>query len=260
MREAGSMGFDVPTVKMNSLRRTPSVETAIDQGLVQVELQPVIDLATGRTFGYESLARCKLEALASPAQLFATAIEQGSLAKLGRELRRRSVEAMQGAAVKDVTLFLNLHPAELDLQDVASAGDPLATYPGKIVIEVPESSPILRYRFASTNLDTLRRRGAQIALDDFGAGYSNFGYIAQLNPDIVKLDRELIAGVRVHSKQWKLIQSLNALCGAQGATVIAEGVETRDELAAVIAAGIPLAQGYYLGRPSVTGTSTWTPS
>ncbi|MFT3697154.1 MAG: EAL domain-containing protein [Kofleriaceae bacterium] len=254
------MGFEVPTVKLTALSRMPSVTTAIEMGLVGVDLQPVIDLTTGRTFGYEALARCKLESLATPAQLFASAIEQGSLGELGRELRKKSIQAVASAAVKNATLFLNVHPSELDLQDIASTMDPIASYAGKVVIEVPEASPILRYRFASTNLDTLRSRGAQIALDDFGAGYSNFGYIAQLAPHYVKLDRELIAGVRTHSRQWKLIQSLNALCMAQGATVIAEGIETRDELAAVISAGIPLAQGYYLGRPSVTGTSTWTPS
>lgn len=254
------MGFDVPTVKLAALARMPSVETAIEMGLVGVELQPIIDLASGRTYGYEAFARCKLESLASPAQLFASAIEQGTLGRLGRELRQKAIHGMAAAAAKNVTLFLNLHPSELDLPEIASVADPIAAYTGKLVIEVPEASPILRYRHASANLDMLRRRGAQIAIDDFGAGNSNFGYIAQLAPDIVKLDRELVAGVRIHSRQFRLLESLSSLCRAQGATVVAEGVETRDELEAVVAAGIPLAQGYYLGRPSVTGTSTWTPS
>src|SRR5664279_2725075 len=79
-----------------------SVDAAIANGQVYVDLQPVVELATGRIHGYEALARCKLEALATPLQLFATAIAQGALDRLGRELRRQSVIAANGA-----TLFLN---------------------------------------------------------------------------------------------------------------------------------------------------------
>ena len=249
------MGFDGPTVRLPKLARTPSVDSAIESGQVYVDLQPVVELSTGRVHGYEALARCKIEGLASPVQMFATAIEQGALHRLGRELRRLSVKAANGA-----TLFLNVHPMELDSQELVSVDDPIAKHAGKLVLEVPEASPLLRYRYSMSNLDTLRARGVEIALDDFGAGYSNFGYISQLDPEIVKIDRELIAGVKLHSRQHKLLSSLAALCMAQGAVVVAEGIETREELVAVIAAGIPLAQGYFLGRPSLTGASTWTPS
>jgi len=219
-----------------------SVDAAIANGQVYVDLQPVVELATGRIHGYEALARCKLEALATPLQLFATAIAQGALDRLGRELRRQSVIAANGA-----TLFLNVHPSD----DLTHDEDPIAAHAGRLVLDVQEASPIL---------EPLRERGIEIALDDFGTGYSNFGSIAELDPELVKLDREVIAGVRIHSRRHQLLTSLASLCMAQGAVVVAEGVETRDELLAVMAAGIPLAQGYYLGRPSLTGASTWTPS
>lgn len=237
------MGFEVPTEKPK-LACVPSVDAAIEHGDVYVDLQPVVELATGRIHGFEALARCKLEALASPLQLFATAIAQGALDRLGRELRRQSVIAANGA-----TLFLNVHPAELDSDDLADDEDPISAHAGRLVLEVQEASSIL---------ETLRERGIEIALDDFGTGYSNFGSIAELDPELVKLDREVIAGVRIHSRRHQLLTSLAAMCMAQGAVVVAEGVETHDELMAVMAAGIPLAQGYYLGRPSLTGASTWT--
>src|SRR5664279_5390455 len=214
-----------------------SVDAAIANGQVYVDLQPVVELATGRIHGYEALARCKLEALATPLQLFATAIAQGALDRLGRELRRQSVIAANGA-----TLFLNVHPSD----DLTHDEDPIAAHAGRLVLDVQEASPIL---------EPLRERGIEIALDDFGTGYSNFGSIAELDPELVKLDREVIAGVRIHSRRHQLLTSLASLCMAQGAVVVAEGVETHDELLAVMAAGIPLAQGYYLGRPSLTGAS-----
>ncbi|MEO8840427.1 MAG: EAL domain-containing protein [Kofleriaceae bacterium] len=220
-----------------------SVDAAIANGQVYVDLQPVVELATGRIHGYEALARCTVEALASPLRMLAIASEQGALQRLGRELRRRSVRAVKGAK-----LFLNVHPA--DAQALADDEDPIAAHDGKLVLEVLEPSAAL---------ETLRGRGVEIALDDFGAGSTNFGSMAELAPELVKLDREVIAGVRIHSRRHTLLTSLAALCRARGATVVAEGIETHDELIAVMAAGIPLAQGYYLGRPSLTGASTWTP-
>ncbi len=253
MRLGGALTLgDFYTSKMTRLVRPPSVEDAINTGQIFVHLQPVLELKTGRIYGYEALARCRVEQIASPLHLFAAAQEQHAITKLGRELRRQSVEAAKGA-----TLFLNVHPWELDDQDIVAADDPIAKHTGKLVIEIPEGSPLLRYRFSDTNLKTLRSQGHAMALDDFGAGYSNFAYIAQLQPEIVKLDRELVAGATVGSRQQTLLRSLNELCRAQGAIVVAEGIETQDELDAVMASGIQLAQGYYLGRPSMTGAAIW---
>ncbi len=243
---------DFSTAKMTRLVKPPSVEDAIDRGQIFVHLQPVLELSTGRVYGYEALARCKVAQIASPLHLFAAAQEQHAITKLGRELRRQSVDAVKGA-----TLFLNVHPWELDDQDIVEDEDPIAKHTGKLVIEIPEGSPLLRYRFSDTNLKTLRERGHTIALDDFGAGYSNIAYIAQLQPEFVKLDRELIAGVTNGSPQATLLHSLNDLCRAQGAVVVAEGIETQEELDVVIGSGIELAQGYFLGRPSMTGAAIW---
>ncbi|MEO8554009.1 MAG: EAL domain-containing protein, partial [Kofleriaceae bacterium] len=177
------------------------------------------------------------------------------LLRLGHELRRLAVAAVAGAR-----LFFELHPCALEDDAIVRDDDPLTAHPGELVLEVPGALPLQRYRRASANLATLRARGDRIALDDFGAGAANCGYIAQLAPELVKFDRELIAGLALHSRQFRLLASLNALCMAQGAQVIAEGVETAAELAAVIAAGIPYAQGCYLGPPSATGAAAWTPS
>jgi EAL domain-containing protein (putative c-di-GMP-specific phosphodiesterase class I) len=221
-----------------------SVDAAIANGQIYVDLQPVVELATGRIHGYEALARCTVGSLSSPLQLLAAALAQGALHRLGRELRRQAVLSVKGA-----TLFLNVHPAELDAPDLAE--HPITSHDGRLVLEVQETS---------AGLEALRGRGIAIALDAFGVGSSDFRSMAELAPELVKLDREVIAGVRIHSRRHTLLTSLAALCTSRGAMVVAEGVETHDELLAVMAAGIPLAQGYYLGRPSLTGASTWTPS
>jgi EAL domain-containing protein (putative c-di-GMP-specific phosphodiesterase class I) len=99
-------------------------------------------------------------------------------------------------------------------------------------------------------LAELRNRGVMLAVDDLGAGYSNLKYIADLEPEVVKLDRELIAGLLPDSRQFRLIASIVALCHSMDAQVIAEGVETEAELEAVTELGVDFVQGYVFGRPA----------
>jgi EAL domain-containing protein (putative c-di-GMP-specific phosphodiesterase class I) len=241
------------TTKMTELGQA-SVDTLIQMNLVYVDLQPIVDLKTGEAYAQEALCRCHVKEMASPLRLLGAAVEQGSIGRLGRDLRARATRAAGRQR-----LFLNVHPDELDEEYLANGDDPIFTYEGTVVLEVPESAPLVRYRYANATLATLRDRGMRVALDDFGAGYSNLGYIVNLAPEYVKIDRELIAGVTAGSKQQTLLASLNDLCVAQGARVIAEGIETQAELEAIQATGIAFAQGYYLGRPSPTGAVVWKP-
>lgn len=241
------------TTKMTELGQA-SVESLMQLDMIYVALQPIVDVRTGDAFAQEALCRCHVKEMASPLRLLAAAVEQGAIGKLGRDLRARASRAAAGRR-----LFLNVHPDELDEEYLSNGDDPIFEYSGEVVLEIPESAPLVRYRYAHSTLATLRQRGMTVALDDFGAGYSNIGYIVNLAPEFVKIDRELIAGVTSGSRQHRLLASLNSLCEAQGARVIAEGIETEGELRAVQEAGIPYAQGYYLGRPSAYGEVTWRP-
>jgi EAL domain-containing protein (putative c-di-GMP-specific phosphodiesterase class I) len=98
-------------------------------------------------------------------------------------------------------------------------------------------------------LAEIRAKGVRIAVDDLGAGYSNLKYIADLAPEIVKIDRGLVAGLSQHSRLHRLVTSIVQLCTEQGARVVAEGIETAEELRAVLATGAHFAQGYFLARP-----------
>ncbi len=107
-------------------------------------------------------------------------------------------------------------------------------------------------------LGELRKKGMRLAIDDFGAGFSNIKYISDLTPDIVKLDRKLISGVKEGSRQFRLLESVVRLCKDMGARVVAEGIETPPELVLVERAGVDLCQGYLLGRPdSDPRADTW---
>jgi EAL domain-containing protein (putative c-di-GMP-specific phosphodiesterase class I) len=110
--------------------------------------------------------------------------------------------------------------------------------------------PLSHFEQCHGVLAEIRARGILLAVDDLGAGYSNLKYIEELNPQVVKLDRQLVAGVRRNSRQEKLVRSIIRLCHDMDAKVVAEGIETLDELAAARDAGADYCQGYLLARPS----------
>jgi EAL domain-containing protein (putative c-di-GMP-specific phosphodiesterase class I) len=220
------------------------ISTGIDEGQVFIAFQPVIDLTTHRVFGYEALVRSNLEGLTSPLDLIGAACGDGSMGKVGRSLRRLAVEGCP-----HFPLFLNLHPAEFAQPWLVRPDDAIGDHERDVFLEVTESVPLSHYEHCHSVLKEIRNRGAKIAIDDLGAGYSNLKYIADLNPEIVKIDRELVKDIRRNTRLHSLVTSIVRMCTSLGAQVVAEGIETRTELNAVIDTGARYGQGYYLGRP-----------
>ena len=159
-----------------------------------------------------------------------------------------------------LNLFVNIHPDEFNEGWLVRPDDPIFSHDELVFMEITESVPLSHYRFCHSVLRELRSRGAKLAVDDLGAGYSNLKYIADLEPEVVKLDRELVAGLRIGSRQHTLVRSIVGMCEAQNALVVAEGIETADELRAVIDAGAHYVQGFYLARPAFPPPkSNWKP-
>ncbi len=222
-----------------------SVREIVEAGEVYIAFQPIVDLANARTFGYEALARSTSPEYPGPPHLLAAAIKSAFIGQLGRELRRLAVENCP-----DYPLFLNVHPDEFNEGWLVRPDDALALHERQVYLEITESVPISHYRYCHSALKEIRSRGIKIAVDDLGAGYSNLKYIVDLHPEVVKLDRELIAGLTRDSRLYKLVASIVELCRVQGAKVVAEGIETATELTAVMEAGAHYGQGYFLARPN----------
>lgn len=209
-------------------------------------MQPIVDIATRKTFAYEALLRSRNKLFEGPLPVLRAAIEQHCLGELGRALRKMAMEA-----APTTNLFLNIHPNEFDEGWLVRPDDPIFSHDADIFLEITESVPLSHFRLCHSVLKELRGRGAFLVVDDLGAGYSNLKYIADLQPEIVKLDRELIMNIDRQPRLQRLIRSLSRLCVDMGAKVVAEGVETIDEFKAVIDAGVHYAQGYLLARPGL---------
>ena len=230
-----------------------AIRRVLDNREVRCVYQPVVNLRTHEIFAYEALARSKSPDFEGPLDLFAAAVAHSCTGELGRMLREISLED-----VPDHKLFVNIHPAELNEKWLVQPNDPLFQHSQEIYLEITESIPLSHYHLCQSILTEVRDRGVHLVVDDLGAGYSNLKYIADLYPRVVKLDRGLIAGLKIGTRLYKLVSAIVVLCRDLGAMVVAEGIETVDELQAVIAAGAHFGQGYLLARPAFPLPSvTW---
>lgn len=222
-----------------------SVEEVLDAGELQIAYQPLVDLDRKCVFGYEALLRSAAEEYKGPLEVIAAAVETRFMGKLGRALRKMSVD---GAGSWPV--FLNIHPNEFAEGWLVRPDDSITVAESDIYLEITESVPLTHYTHCHSVLAEIRRRDVKVAVDDLGAGYSNLKYIADLAPEVVKLDRELVANLHNQKRLHRLVSSIVDLCRAQGARVVAEGIETYDELSAVIDTGAHYGQGFFLARPN----------
>jgi EAL domain-containing protein (putative c-di-GMP-specific phosphodiesterase class I) len=221
-----------------------AIRRVIEQREVRIVYQPVVDLKTREIFAYEALARPTTPEFDGPLALFAAAVEHSCTGELGRLLRQLAIDDCPNHK-----LFVNIHPAELNEKWLVQPNDPIFQHAHDIYLEITESIPLSHFRLCQSILSEVRGRGVHLVVDDLGAGYSNLKYIVDLDPRVVKLDRGLIAGLSSGSRLYKLVSSVVALCRDLGALVVAEGIETEEELEAVIAAGAHYGQGYLLARP-----------
>ncbi len=208
--------------------------------------QPVVDLARARVAGYEALAR--FPGTAGPEVWFAAAADAGVAAELEALAVHKALATVPDLPA-DTFLAVNVSPHLLGTRPVQQA---LAGRPDlrRVVVELtgPTAAPdpgALRVQVAA-----LRARGALVALDDTGSGWAGLQQLAALRPQLVKLDRSLVSGADTDPVRTALAGMVGDLAGRIDAWLLAEGVETRGELAAFCRLGVPLAQGWLLGRPA----------
>ena len=206
--------------------------------------QPIVDLKRRRIFAYEALVRPQLHS--SPPALIADAARQGKLGLLGRTLRQASIDGCP-----DHPLFINIHPDELLEHFLVQTDDPIFNHGKDVYLELTEAVPLQRLDLCAQMLQEIQARGVQLVVDDLGSGYSNLRYLADLKPRVVKLDRELVTGLQPGTRRFTLVRGLVDLCSELEARVVAECIETPEELAAAIEAGCHLGQGYVLARPAL---------
>jgi EAL domain-containing protein (putative c-di-GMP-specific phosphodiesterase class I) len=212
---------------------------------LHVVFQPIVELATGELLAAEALVRCRRRGLENPVTLFELAESERACGYLGNLIRQVAF-----SLVRDVPLFVNVHPQELGSRWLERPDDPLQNQERPVYMEITESAVFEYFDLCMSVAREVRvRSGVRIVVDDLGAGYSNLKRIVDLEPDVVKLDRDLVRNIDKSARQQILVQKLVGLCAELGAKVCVEGVESAEELAALRDSGADYVQGYYIARP-----------
>ena len=218
---------------------------------VTTAFQPILSLRDQRMVGLEALSRfCVPGDRRSPDDWFTDAARVGLGAELELHALMLALEAAQ-AVPRHLYVSVNLSPETLLSPGVHGAIARSAIPPSRIVLEITEHSSVEDYDALAHALRPLRQAGTRIAVDDAGAGYATFRHILALSPDVIKLDRTLIAGIDRDPARRALATAMVSFAGETGTTVIAEGLETAAERRTVLRLGVEFGQGFLLGRPTV---------
>jgi EAL domain-containing protein (putative c-di-GMP-specific phosphodiesterase class I) len=214
---------------------------------LRIEFQPIADLATGTVVGVEALARFSGEPYEQPERWFERAGDLGMRAELEARAIDSAIEQLSQVP-SDTYLTLNCSPgvACSGILDRLLEGRPL----NRIVVEITEGEKIQDYPSLNRALARLRARGLRVAIDDAGAGFAGITHLIELRPDIIKLDIELTRNIDSDPHRKALVGSLTKYARDVNATIVAEGIETKNELRALQRLGVHYGQGYYLGRPA----------
>ncbi|MEV7042458.1 EAL domain-containing protein [Amycolatopsis sp. NPDC051061] len=240
------------------LRMEQDLRDAVHDGQLWPAYQPVVDLRTGEMVAVEALLRWThpRHGAISPAEFIPLAEESELINVIGKEMLRattRELAARRRDHHLDLTLKVNLSTRQLDdphlvpaVQDaLANTGLPA----GALCLEVTESALMRDQEAAAEVLASLRSLGVLLAIDDFGTGYSSLAQLRRLTLDTLKIDRSFITGIAESRDAAAIVTSIIAMAHAVDLTVIAEGVESAEQLELLRSLGCDQAQGYHLGRP-----------
>jgi EAL domain-containing protein (putative c-di-GMP-specific phosphodiesterase class I) len=223
---------------------------------IWMAFQPIVRWSTREVFAHEALVRTTETRYSNPASLLSAAERSGRLFDLGRAIRATVAEA--AGRMSAGKLFINLHPRDLEDEELFEADSPLSAFAENVVLEVTERASLDDITDVPARLQRLRSMGYQIALDDLGAGYSGLSSLAQLEPEVVKLDMSLIRGVDRDPARQKLVGAMVKLSKELGKLVVVEGVETVGERDTLVQLGGDLFQGFLFARPGrIPPTVVW---
>ena len=216
--------------------------------------QPIFSAHDGRVMAYEALMRSDMERLRSPATIMKLAREQGALQEIERLTFFKSLETFdhlrsEGLVRRDALLFINsIASIALPREDSEYMDSRWHELRRQMVIEITEEEAIDREA-----METKRHApgfSGMFALDDYGSGYSNEGSLLELSPRFIKVDLTIIRGIDTDPDKQQIVQNIVAYAHPRSMQIIAEGVETAEELKKVLELGVDGLQGYFLAKPA----------
>jgi diguanylate cyclase (GGDEF)-like protein/PAS domain S-box-containing protein len=220
--------------------------------------QPKVDIHSHQVVGFETLVRWRDEdgEIHPPSEFIKLAVELGLINPITNFVLAEavnSIDRLDAAFGSDTTISVNVAARQAnDVDFMRSFAEALrdSNRADRIIVELTEEAFIAKGTFQSESLPTLREIGVRVSIDDFGTGYSSLSALADITADEIKIDRSFISGIHERPRNQSVLRAIESLGRALGMTIIAEGVETYEELAYLQAATrIRYVQGFYFARP-----------
>lgn len=256
-RKGELLEFDPEVYRTNLQERRCHEEfhRLINEELVTYHFQPIIDAKDGSVFAYEALMRVDLPTLHSPADVLRLAREENCLHEVERITFFRASSAYQtlenaGKVVPSALLFVNSIASQyLTPDELSEYSARYASILPRIVIEITEEEGLdpkaLRIK------QTIPGSSGAFALDDYGSGYSNERSLLELSPNYIKIDLSIIRDIDTDANKRQIVSNTVSYAHQRGMKVVAEGLETADEVRTVLSLGVDLLQGFFLAMPQV---------
>ncbi len=238
------------------LSLTARLRSALQRGELVLHWQPIVDPADGRLHAVEGLVRWEAPGgLLGPSEFVPFAEEAGLIEQLDAYVLARACAEVAGWGGPAATLpfSVNLSPRALAAPGFASrVAETLHAHrvdPGRLVLEVTESTAMVEAERSAPVLHEISALGVQLAIDDFGAGYSSLARLLELPVDILKVDRGFLQKATSNTAAAAMIGAIVGLAQSLDVLAVVEGVETEEQLELIRKLGTPLAQGFLLGVP-----------
>ena len=261
-KDCGRNNFQFFTADMNAsmmhrLQLESSMRWAIERGEFMLHYQPQVDIVTGRIHGTEALIRWHHPELGmvSPARFIPLAEETGMIVEIGEWILRTAcaqAKAWESAGVP-MRVAVNLSARQFHQGDLAETIDKILTEldlsPSMLELELTEGILMEDTAQTAATLDRLHRMGMPISIDDFGTGYSSLSYLKRLPIQVLKIDQSFVRDIGTDADDRAIVTAVIALAHSMKLKVVAEGVETREQLAFLREYACDVMQGYLFSRP-----------
>ena len=229
-----------------------AVRNALARGEFEVHYQPIVEVRSERTCGYEALIRWRHreKGLLPPSEFIGIAEEVGFIVPLGEWVLRKACDDA-ASWPPYMRLAVNISPAQCSAALTQTVMNALAASrlpPDRLELEITESALLQDNDVTLATLHQLRKLGVKIAMDDFGTGYSSLSYLRSFPFDKIKIDKSFVKDVLVHPESLVIVRAVAGLGLSFGVPTTAEGVETREQFEQIREAGCTQCQGYLFGR------------
>ncbi|MEZ5809835.1 MAG: EAL domain-containing protein [Rhizobiaceae bacterium] len=231
-----------------------ALRRAVSAGEVEPHFQPIVDLKTRKTIGFECLARWTDRDLGfvSPAVFIPIAEERGIVGPMSQLLLRKATEAAR-AWPEHLFLSFNLSPSQLVDQNtglhILSILEKTGFDPKRLEIEITETGVMSDPASAEKIVEDLRKVGIRVSLDDFGTGQSSLGRLRDFHFDKLKIDRAFVSSILDDRPSEHIIRAILAMCEGLGMDVVAEGIEDEKQADKLVQFGCQGGQGFFFGKP-----------